>query len=151
MSKSLLFQHLVQEFMNLLKIKVESDSTYKYLISNYDSLVKQISMRVMWIMNVIFVTDFPTKEIKYKLNVISNNSQNISGENFAKHFFSTFKAHKNQTHNKINSTSFQVFASCKSRNLTLAKINSHQEAFTLVSKNVLRSWDSIKKETKLLC
>ena len=60
--------------MNLLKIKVESDSTYKYVISNYDSLVKQTSMRVMWIMNVIFVTDFPTKEIKYKLNVVSNNS-----------------------------------------------------------------------------
>ena len=52
-------------------------------------------MRVIWTMNVIFVTDFPTKEIKCKLGVVSNNSENISGENFAKHFFSTCKAHKN--------------------------------------------------------
>ena len=74
MSKSPLFQHLVREFMNLLKIKVETDSTYKYVIYNYDSLEKYISMRVMWIMNVIFVTDFPTKGIKCKPNVVSNNS-----------------------------------------------------------------------------
>ena len=76
-------------------------------------------MRVMWTMNVVFVTDFPTKEIKCKLNVVSNNSYNISGENFVKHFFSTCKAHKNLKQNKINSTSFQDFASCKSLNLTL--------------------------------
>ena len=31
-------------------------------------------MRVMWTTNVIFVTDFPTKEIKCKLDVVSNNS-----------------------------------------------------------------------------
>ena len=54
----------------------------------------------MWTMNVIFVTDFPTKEIKCELGVVSNNSQNISGENLAKHFFSTCKTHKNLKQNK---------------------------------------------------
>ena len=74
-------------------------------------------MRVMWTMNVVFVTDFPT--IKCKLNVVSNNSYNTPAENFVKHFFSTCKAHKSLKQNKINSTSFQDFASCKSLNLTL--------------------------------
>ena len=31
-------------------------------------------MRVMWTMDVIFVKDFPTKEIKCKLGLVSNNS-----------------------------------------------------------------------------
>ena len=31
-------------------------------------------MSVMWTMNVIFVTDFPMKEIKCKLGVVSNYS-----------------------------------------------------------------------------
>ena len=31
-------------------------------------------MRMMWAMNVIFVTDFPTKKIECKLGVVSNNS-----------------------------------------------------------------------------
>ena len=56
------------------------------------------------------MTDFPTKEIKCKLNVVSNNSYNISGESFVKHLFSTCKAQKNL---KQNSTSFQDFASLK--------------------------------------
>ena len=63
-------------------------------------------MGVMWTMNVVFVTDFPMKEIKCKLNVVSNNSYNISGENFVKHFFSTCKAHKNLKQNKINRLCF---------------------------------------------
>ena len=48
-------------------------------------------MRVMWTMNMIFVTDFPTKEIKCELGVVSNNSQNISGEHFAKYFSALVK------------------------------------------------------------
>ena len=76
-------------------------------------------MSVMWTMSVVFVTDFQMKEIKSTLGMVSNNSWNISGENFAKHFFSTCKAHKNLKQDKINSTSFQDFASCKSLNLTL--------------------------------
>ena len=68
-------------------------------------------MMVMWTMNVVFVTDFPTKEIQCKLNVVSNNSYNIFGENFVKT--------KKPKQNKINSASFQDFASCKSLNLTL--------------------------------
>ena len=68
---------------------------------------------------VIFVTEFPTKEMNVNFNVVSNNSWYISGENFVKHFFSTCKTHKNLKQNKINSTPFQNFASCKSLNLIL--------------------------------
>ena len=77
-------------------------------------------MRVMWTMNVVFVIDFPTKEIKYKLNVVSNDPYNSSGENFVKHFFITCKAHKKPKTKKMNSTSFQDFASCKPLNLTVS-------------------------------
>ena len=76
-------------------------------------------MRVMWTMNVIFVTDFPTKEIKCKLGMVSKNSSNIFGESFAKHFFSNCKAHKKLKQNKINSAFFQDFGSCKSLDLSL--------------------------------
>ena len=76
-------------------------------------------MRVMWTKNVVLVTDFPTKEIKCKLNLVSKNSYNVSGKNFVKHFFSTYKALKSLKENKTNSTSFQDFAFCKSLNLTL--------------------------------
>ena len=70
-------------------------------------------MGVMLTLNVVFMTDFPTKEIKCKLNVVSNSSYDISGENFVEHFFGTCKAYKNLKQNKINSTSFQDLILCQ--------------------------------------
>ena len=70
-------------------------------------------MGVMWTLNVVFMTDFQTKEIKCKLNVVSNSSYNTSGENFVENFFSTCKAYKNLKQNKINSTSFQDWTLCQ--------------------------------------
>ena len=59
------------------------------------------------------------KKWNVNFNVVSNNSWYISGENSIKKFFSTCKTHKDLKQNKINSTSFQDFASCKSLNLIL--------------------------------
>ena len=72
----------------------------------------------MWTMNMIFVTEFPTKEMNVNFNVVSNDSWYISGENFVKHFLSTCKT-QNLKQNKINRTSSQDFASCKLLDLIL--------------------------------
>ena len=40
MTNELLFYHLLLEFMNLLKIKVDSDSIQKYVTLNYDPPTK---------------------------------------------------------------------------------------------------------------
>ena len=45
----------------------------------------------MWTMNLIFVTEFPTKEMNVNFNVVSNDSWYISGESFVKHFLGTCK------------------------------------------------------------
>ena len=51
----------------------------------------------MWTMNLIFVTEFPTKQMNVNFNVVSNNSWYISDKSFVKHFFSTCKTQKPKT------------------------------------------------------
>ena len=66
-------------------------------------------------MNLIFVIKFEIKNIEDKINVIWNNSWDISGESFVKHIFVAIILGKNKV-----PFSFQGSLSCK--NSSLCKI-----------------------------